>query len=71
MASLCLSVAEHLTLAWSYVFMFGFSHNELSALAQDAMRDLTFVTVPTVSYQHSIPDPLLYLNAFIQEQSQL
>lgn len=51
--------------------MFGFSHNELSALAQDAMRDLAFVTAPTVSYQRSIPDPLLYLNAFIEEQSQL
>lgn len=41
--------------------MFGFSHNELSVLAQETI----------VSYQRSIPDPLLYLNAFIQEQSQL
>lgn len=51
--------------------MFGFSHNELSALTQDAMRDLAFVTIPIVSYQRRIPDPLLYLKTFIQEQSQL
>lgn len=69
MASLYLSVAEHPTLAWSSITLC------LDLVIMNCLflppGDLAFVTLPIVSYQHSIPDPLLYLNAFIQEQSQL
>lgn len=62
MVSLCSSVAEHPMLAWSSITSCLDLVIMNCLLSQDVMRDLAFVTVPILSYQRSIQDPLLYLN---------